>query len=104
VVLADPGDPCATAEWAADVRARAELVWTVEARPGWGDRVLGLASEGETAFVRGDPSPGELPALAENLGTDAVGVVFSSEVAQIEWESLLGVAGFRVPERRVAFP
>jgi hypothetical protein len=104
VVLVEDADPEATDGWVTRIRTRADLVWILDARPGWTTRATALAREGETVYVRGPTATEDLPALARALGIDALGVGFSADRCQDAWEHITGTEGFRAPEHRISIP
>lgn len=104
VVLAERGALEADADWVSRVTARADLIWVLDGCVGWEEQTARLAAEGETVYVRGPTRWEGLPRLAEELGADARGVVFSALEAQEAWEALTEVDGYRAVNRRVSIP
>jgi hypothetical protein len=103
VALAGDGDPAAAPEWLEEIGRRADVVWTLDAGPGWMERATARAREAETVLVRGDADDADLAVLFEELGEAACSVLFASPAAQAAWERLAGSQVLRAREHRISF-
>ena len=104
VVLVEEGDRRANGRWIDEIDRRADLVWGLDAAPGWVGRAVARAGEGHTVYVRGEVESAEVKTLSGQVGNDAAGIIFESKEAQGRWDESLGRPGFRAAEFRLALP
>jgi hypothetical protein len=101
VVLMPEGHPGATLQWVEAISRRADLVWRVEAQPGWERTAARRARQGDWVRVSGEVSEESALALFAELGEEAAYVLFACPRAEELRDRALGRRGFRAAEHRL---
>ena len=86
-----------------EIRRQGDVILTINVKEGWQENAAKLATGGESVFVTGKVATDSLDALAESLAHDAVGLFFADEMAQREWERLIGQPPTFATHRRTTY-